>query len=141
MNKLQASLRDSAAKAWRERKVCYRVGSFLKGCENCGDWFWDERRNGRRFRHFTSGFQVFRSYAPSQVHWTYVCWECGAKDYFAWANPKDIGCDAIVGSRSVDFNSALVKNHPELLEGWGHTLRDALGVRKEALKQGIIELR
>lgn len=81
MTKAQAAARDKAAKTWKERKLWYRIGSVFKRCASCGS------------------FDVFRSYCPADVHWTYRCTFCGAVDHAAWENAWDIGKDAIVGVR------------------------------------------
>ncbi len=86
MTKLQAAMRDKAAKGWRERKLYYRVGSCFKGCMNCGE---TEERGRRKI--FVTGLNVFRSYSPKWVGWTYLCADCGAKDLRCWANAGDIG--------------------------------------------------
>jgi hypothetical protein len=99
MKKLQAAMRDKAAKRWNESKLYYKVGSVFKGCANCGDYEEDETESGRTKRRYTSGYQVFRSYSPKWMGWTYWCYECGAKDEKCWENAIDIGQDAIVGSR------------------------------------------
>jgi len=101
MNKLQAATHDQSAKRWRESKVMYKVGSFFKGCSNCGETEEVEVGNsGRVVLRFLSGTQVFRAYQPSWTKWTYWCWECGAKDLQCWSGATDIGMDAIVGVRS-----------------------------------------
>ena len=99
MKKLQAAMRDKAAKRWNESKLYYKVGSVFKGCVNCGDYEEDETESGRTKRRYTSGYQVFRSYSPKWMGWTYWCYECGAKDEKCWSDAIDIGQDAIVGSR------------------------------------------
>ena len=100
MKKLEAATRDRAAAAWRERKVMYKVGSYFKGCSNCGETEEVEvGSSGRMVLRYLTGLQVFRSYQPSAVKWTYWCYECGAKDEKCWENAIDIGQDAIVGSR------------------------------------------
>ena len=98
MNKLQAAMRDAVAKGWGERKLYYRVGSFFKGCHNCGEFHLEEVGSGRKVKRYDSGFQVFRSYCPKNMGWTYWCYECGAKDKVCWEDPQDLGMDAIRGS-------------------------------------------
>jgi hypothetical protein len=90
MKKLEAAIKDRAAKRWRERQTYYRVGSFMKGCANCGDTTIVELSSGGHVVRFTSGFQVFRAYDPAWVGWTWWCYECGAKDLACWA-PDDLG--------------------------------------------------
>ena len=100
MKKLEAATRDRSAATWRERKVMYKVGSYFKGCSNCGETEEVEvGSSGRMVLRYLTGLQVFRSYQPSAVKWTYWCYECGAKDEKCWENAIDIGQDAIVGSR------------------------------------------
>ena len=104
MKKLQAAMRDRSAATWRERKVMYRVGSYFKGCAHCGDTEEVETASGRTVLRYLTGHQVFRSYQPSAMKWTYWCYECGAKDEKCWENAVDIGRDAIVGSREAVRN-------------------------------------
>ena len=100
MKKLEAATRDRAAAAWRERKVMYKVGSYFKGCSNCGETTEVEvGSSGRTVLRYLTGLQVFRAYQPSASGFTYWCYECGAKDEKCWENAIDIGQDAIVGSR------------------------------------------
>ena len=100
MNKLQAATRDRSAATWRERKVMYKVGSYFKGCGNCGETEEVEVGNsGRMVLRYLSGLQVFRAYQPNASGFTYWCWDCGAKDLKCWPGALDIGADAIVGSR------------------------------------------
>lgn len=100
MNKLQAATHDRSAATWRERKVMYKVGSYFKGCSHCGETEEIEVGNsGRTVLRYLSGYQVFRSYQPRAVGWSYWCYECGAKDLQCWPGALDIGMDAIVGSR------------------------------------------
>jgi hypothetical protein len=101
MNKLQAAMRDYAAKTWRERKLYYKVGSYFKGCHNCGEKIEIESDSGSVQVRYKSGFDVFRSYDPKGMGWTYYCWTCGAKDDLCWSDAIDIGQPAIRGSRDV----------------------------------------
>lgn len=82
MTKGQAAARDRAAAQWKEKKLWYRIGSVFKSCASCGS------------------YDVFRSYCPADVGWTYRCTFCGAVDGTAWENAWDLGKDAIVGVRS-----------------------------------------
>lgn len=66
-------MRDRAAKGWRERKMWYRVGSVFKACYHCGST------------------DVFRSYKPWVVKWTYKCFECLSTDANCWENPQNLG--------------------------------------------------
>lgn len=99
MKKLQASMRDKAAKSWNERKLYYKVGSYFKGCHNCGIREYNELPSGRIEVRYTSGHQVFRSFSPKGMGWTYWCYECGAKDLQCWDGANDIGMEAITGNR------------------------------------------
>ena len=100
MNKLEASTRDRSAATWRERKVMYKVGSYFKGCSNCGETEEVEVGNsGRTVLRYLSGLQVFRAYQPKASGFTYYCWECSAKDLQCWSGAIDIGMDAVVGAR------------------------------------------
>lgn len=100
MNKLQAAMKDKSASSWRERKVMYKVGSYFKGCSNCGETEEVEVGNsGRTVLCYLSGYQVFRAYQPKASGFTYYCYECSAKDLQCWSGALDIGMDAIVGSR------------------------------------------
>lgn len=101
MNKLQAATKDAAARTWREKKLYYRVGSYFKGCNNCGHKIEVESESGRIQVRYTSGFDVFRSYDPKALGWTYYCWTCSAKDSRCWADAIDIGAPAIRGSHAV----------------------------------------
>jgi hypothetical protein len=101
MKKLQAAMRDSSARRAREMRHCYRVGSVFKGCANCGEVEVDEEGKAK----FTSGFNVYRSYQPSATKWTWICWDCSAKDLKCWAEDQagmvlaELGKDAIRGTR------------------------------------------
>lgn len=99
LSKLQASLRDRAASTWKERKLYYKVGSYFKGCNNCGHKIEVESESGRIQVRYTSGFDIFRSYDPKALGWTYYCWTCSAKDEKCWQDATDIGLPAIRGSR------------------------------------------
>jgi hypothetical protein len=96
MKKLQAAIKDSNwRKNYKLNKVAYKVGSFFKACHHCGDYELDDA--GRK--RYSSGYEVYRSYAPKDVGFTYWCYLCGAKDQAAWENASDIGQDARRGSR------------------------------------------
>jgi len=100
MNRLQAAMKESAPRrqAYMLQKVGYKIGSFFKGCAFCGDT--EERQAGERMRTFyLSGYNVWRAYVPRRVNWTYWCYDCGARDSQAWNNAKDLGLDAIRGTR------------------------------------------
>lgn len=100
MTKLQAAMRDHAAKSWRERKLYYKVGSYFKGCHHCGEKIEIESDSGNVQIRYLSGFDVFRAYDPKGMGWTYYCWTCGAKDEVCWMDATDIGLPAIRGSRN-----------------------------------------
>jgi hypothetical protein len=99
MKKLEASMRDNAAKGAKMRRAMYRVGSYFKGCCNCGDTIMVETASGREVKRYTSGYDVYRAYQPSWTKFTYWCYQCGAKDLACWEDAIDIGRDAICGSR------------------------------------------
>ena len=100
MRKFEAATRDRSAATWRERKVMYKVGSYFKGCANCGETEEVEvGDSGRTVLRYLSGYQVFRAYPPKASGFTYYCYECSAKDLQCWSGALDIGMDAIVGSR------------------------------------------
>jgi hypothetical protein len=99
MKKLEASMRDNAAKGMRMRRTMYRVGSYFKGCMNCGDTIMVETASGREVKRYLSGTDVYRAYQPSWTKWTYWCYQCGAKDLACWEDAIDIGRDAVCGSR------------------------------------------
>lgn len=112
MNKLQAAMKDKSARNWNERKHYYRVGSCFKGCAFCGEYDEETSESGRIKRRYTSGLQVYRSYYPARLGWTYMCWDCSAKDSQCWENAADIGTDAIVGTRdSVKNRKAEMRKH------------------------------
>lgn len=102
MRRLQAAMRDQAAKSWKERIVMYKVGSPMKGCRFCGDIEEDEDTGKRRY---LSGFQVFRAYRPWETKWTWKCWECGSTDLACWEPDSlglvenELGKEPILGAR------------------------------------------
>ena len=85
-------------------RIAYKVGSFMKGCHFCGDFFWKEKGD-REVKQYTGGFNVYRAYAPCTTGWTYLCMDCSAKDLKAWEDAKDIGEFAIRGTRDAVKNS------------------------------------
>ena len=115
MRKLEAATRDASAKTWRERKVMYRIGSYFKGCDNCGQKIIVELPSGREVVRFLSGYDVFRAYQPAASHFTYYCFTCSAKDEKCWPDAKDLGRDAICGSRDAvrAAKAAFRKQHKE----------------------------
>jgi hypothetical protein len=100
MTKMQASMKESSMKrqSYALSRIAYKVGSFFKGCHQCGDFEWVSL-GSREVKRYSSGYNVHRAYAPSTVHWTYWCSECGARDLKAWENASDIGEFAIRGTR------------------------------------------
>jgi ribosomal protein L44E len=119
MNRLQAAMRESAPRrqTHKLKKVAYKIGSFFKGCAFCGDT--EEKQVGSRMKVvYLSGYNVWRAYVPRRVNWTYWCYDCGAKDGQCWDNARDIGLDAIRGSRSAikelrrQFHRGLSKDEP-----------------------------
>jgi hypothetical protein len=101
MNKLQAATKDAAARTWREKKLYYRVGSYFKGCNNCGERIEVESDSGKPQVRYLSGYDVFRAYDPHAMGFTYYCWTCSAKDERCWQDAIDIGLPAIRGSKEV----------------------------------------
>ena len=103
MNKLQAAMKDKSAAGWRERKQYYKVGSPMKACYQCGEVVEDDRGKPR----WITGMQVFRSYRPWEIGWTFKCWDCGATDLRCWADDqlglvaREIGREPILGNREV----------------------------------------
>jgi len=92
MTKLQAAMRDQAAKKWAAAKVYFRVGSAFKGCLRCGEV------NDKGM--FTTGTDVVRAYRPKEKGWTYMCMTCGAKDDACWQDAWDIGQEPRILPRS-----------------------------------------
>jgi hypothetical protein len=99
MTKLQAAMKDKSAKNWRERKLYYRVGGCVKGCQTCGKvdpererHVWSEVFQRKVLvQHYVCGYQVFRSFSPIAMGWTFKCFECGAIDVAAWGPSPEIG--------------------------------------------------
>lgn len=99
MTKLQATMKDKSAKGWRERKLYYRVGGCVKGCQSCGQTdpqrarhVWSEVFQMKvKVQHYTCGYQVFRSFSPRAMGWSFKCFECGATDIAAWGPSQEIG--------------------------------------------------
>jgi len=103
MNRLQAAMKESAPRrqAYKLAQVGYKIGSYFKGCANCGETEMVETASGREKKVYRSGYFVYRSYVPSRVGWTYWCYTCGAKDLCAWEDAEDIGEEAVRGCRDV----------------------------------------
>lgn len=99
MTKLQASLKDKSASTWRERKLMYKVGSCFKGCRQCGDFTIEVTASGKEKKRYLTGMNVFRAFCPTQLGWTYLCWDCSAKDHRCWEDANDVGEDARLGNR------------------------------------------
>ena len=98
MKKLQASMKDSSFTRNRQYRGYYKVGSYFKGCQHCGEVVWVQCGD-REVKRYLSGYDVFRSYQPQSEGWTYWCWTCGAKDMACWEDAENIGQDAIRGTR------------------------------------------
>lgn len=105
MKKLEAAMKDKSAKTWSERKHYYKVGSYFKGCLHCGETEWVVTNSGKEVLRYLTGHQIYRSYSPKQIGWTYMCWECSAKDLACWEDAIDIGRDALVGNRDAVRNA------------------------------------
>jgi hypothetical protein len=115
MNKLQASMKDASAKRARAGRNMYRVGGYMKGCAHCGDTKEVEGPGGRPKIVFTSGFQVFRSYDPQWVGWTWWCYECGAKDLKCWS-PDEAGIvEAMLGKPPIQGTTEAKVTAKELM--------------------------
>lgn len=85
MKKLQAAMKDIAAKKYRREAIhMYRVGSYFKGCCQCGEVEWVETKGGNLVKRYRSGYDVFRAYDPRHLGWTWWCYTCGAKDLRCW---------------------------------------------------------
>jgi hypothetical protein len=125
MKRLQAAMRDVAAKRAIAGRYYYKVGSYFKGCLACGETEWVETKGGGEALRYVSGHQVFRSYCPAQMGWTYWCYECGAKDQQCWKDAADIGLDAVRGTRS-----AIGKIKYEMRKE-----KTAIGVRKPTISR------
>ena len=103
MNKLQAAMKDRSAASWKERRQYYKVGSWRKGCAFCGMVVLDDDDREK----FVTGMNVFRSYRPWQIGWTFKCWDCGATDLICWADDQfglvseQLGKEPILGVRDV----------------------------------------
>jgi hypothetical protein len=118
MTKLQASMKDKSAKGWRERKLYYRVGGCCKGCQSCGEvdeqrarHVWSEVFQRKvRVEHYTCGYQVFRSFAPKAMGWTFKCFECQATDIAAWGPSKEMGLEPRI-SPSYDLRAESRREH------------------------------
>lgn len=93
MTKLQAAMRDAAAKSARDSRSFFRVGSVFKSCLNC-------TQVDKHAERAISGFNVFRSYKPKEKGWTYKCFDCLATDSRCWDNAWDIGQEPRILPRS-----------------------------------------
>ena len=107
MNKLQASMKDASAKRWREDKVHYKIGSYFKGCRNCGVTEWVELPSGKEVERYLTGHNVFRAYDPAWSGYTFYCFDCSAKDLKCWEPDSaglveaELGKPPISGTRDV----------------------------------------
>ena len=93
MTKLQAAMKDAAAKRAKDARRYFRVGSVFKSCLNCTQYDAHTERA-------ISGFNVFRAYYPKTQGWTYSCADCGAKDAACWENAWDLGQEPRILPRS-----------------------------------------
>lgn len=93
MTKLQAAMKDSAAKRAKENSQYFRVGSVFKSCLNCTQY-------DKYTERAITGFNVFRAYKPKNKGWTYACFDCGAKDAACWENAWDLGLEPRILPRS-----------------------------------------
>lgn len=93
MTKLQAAMKDSAAKKAKEYRDYFKCGSFFKGCLNCTEY---DKHTERPI----SGFNVFRAYKPKNKGWTYKCFDCGAIDAACWDKAWDLGLEPRILPRS-----------------------------------------
>lgn len=107
MNKLQAAMKDSAARKHAAGRMMYKVGGFFKGCKNCGEQG-EHPITGKR--GYLTGHEVYRSISPSDVGWTFWCWDCGAKDLDCWAENAQgtvayqLGKNPAMGSTEAKLN-------------------------------------
>ncbi len=103
MNKLSASLKDSAAQRARvPLQHCYRVGSRFKGCRKCGMTEMVETKRGEQ-EVWLDGFNVYRAYDPKWKGWTWWCYDCGAMDFVCWDETEygraELGLPPVQGTR------------------------------------------
>lgn len=102
MNKRTANTKDRKFLQHRafDVRLGYRVGSYFKGCEHCGDTTEIPWGQGMK-RVWLSGYHVYRIYQPSKHGFMYWCYECGAKDLEAWKPAdRDVVYAAWLASRS-----------------------------------------
>ncbi len=114
-------MKDKSAKNWRLRKIYYRVGSYFKGCRNCGQTVEIEMSPGKYVKRYLSGYDVYRSYDPKFVGWTWWCYTCGAKDLKCWEPDTsgmvehELGNPPVQGCRDVKY--AKKQNTRKMLAG------------------------
>lgn len=97
MTELQAAMKDLSARRWELDKVCYKVGSPMKGCKHCGE---TTVRNDKTV--YLSGFNVYRSYKPLVEGWTYKCMDCFAIDAVCWNNPIGLGLEPVLKPKMLE---------------------------------------
>lgn len=59
---------------WRETKLYFQVGTWMRGCAHCGS------------------AKVFRANSPQDMGWWHYCWECSAFDQDCWPTEKSVWC-------------------------------------------------
>jgi len=133
MTKLQAAMKESAPRrqAYKLGLVGYKIGSYFKGCYNCGETDMVETASGRMKKVYRSGYFVYRAYVPSRVGWTYYCYTCSAKDDIAWEDAQDIGEEAVRGTR--DAIAAVKKSRRGDIDQTDH-IREQLREVEERLR-------
>jgi hypothetical protein len=101
LSKMVASMRDAASsKRWHGRGS-YKVGSYFKGCQHCGEVEYVETSPGREVKRYLTGHNVLRAYCPRAMGYTYYCLDCSAKDHACWEGEWEAGKDAVVGRRGI----------------------------------------
>jgi len=143
MTKLQAAMKESSSRrqSLMLSRIAFKVGSYFKACENCGEIELVEV--GARFvKRYKSGYDVHRAYSPKQVGWTYYCMTCSAKDGRCWPGALDIGLDAIVGSRdSVRQRKMVLRKEAVKMETKAHVPSRAAEIaRLEAELARLMEM-
>lgn len=88
LSKMQAAMRDNAAKKWKQNKNMKLVSSVFKGCAHCGEWEMRPTKSGGEYKHWHLPGEVYEAYTPSDMGWTHWCYMCGAKDSKAWGKAE-----------------------------------------------------
>lgn len=88
LNKMQAAMRDNAAKKWKQNKNMKLVSSVFKGCAYCGEWEMRPTKSGGEYKHWHLPGEVYEAYTPSDMGWKHWCYQCGAKNSQAWGQAK-----------------------------------------------------